>query len=519
MKLIPCKWVFTIKCDEKGRPNRFKARLVAGGHLQEEGIDYEETYAPVSRMTTLRILLAVAAAKGWIVHQLDIKTAFLHGKVDMDVFMRQAPGFQDRLNIVYKLIKCLYGLRQAPRAWYFVLKKVLNELGFVQISADSSFWVHRVKDVVVFLTSVVDDMLVVSHTESYTLEIVNAILDKLPGTHSGRANYYNGVRITWLDATKEVILTQTAHIEKTYARFEEFMDSSKKRSLPGKEGLRVCKSGTNEVPVSSPLDVEKFPYRDLIGCLVYISSASRPDAIHLVNQLSKVVNEPMVEHWDRALELLSYLHHTKFWGIKFGGVDMRPQVTFQAHVVNFQAEHVRSRAKKIRPANSPGLPPEPQVVAYADANHGTGIDDKKSIGGYVIKVLGGPVSWASRTQPIAAASTTESEFRAMADCSKEVLWVAKIVEAFDIPCTPFTIRGDSQGAIQSIVNYQYTKQTKHVEIVKDFMKDRYQAGQLDFEHIDGSNNPADIFTKCLGGFKFAQFRSALGMVELPLTMR
>jgi hypothetical protein len=500
MKVIPCKWVFVVKCDERGIPVRFKARLVAGGHRQIEGLDYDETYAPVSRMTTLRILLGLAACKGWAVHQLDIKTAFLHGKADMEIYMRQPPGFEDGSNYVCKLLKCLYGLKQAPRAWYFVLKEVLNALHFHQVSADSSFWVHKEQDVVVFLTTVVDDMLVVSAHEHTTLGIVKAILDKLPGTHSGRANHYNGMRMTWLDSTKEVLLTQTAHVDKVYEKFAPFMDVTKVRSLPGKEGLRLCKSGSNLVPDSPPLDVDKYHYRELLGSMSYITHGTRPDAIHMVNQLAKMSNAPTWEHWERALELLSYLHHTKYWGIKLGGCDMAPQVTFVTRGMDLPHK-------------------EPHVVGYADANHGTGIDDKRSISGFVIKVLGGPVSWASRTQPLTAASTTESEFRAMSECSREALWVAKLLHVFDIPCTPFLIRGDSQGALGAIKNYQYTKHTKHIEIVHDFMKDRYQAGQLDFEYVHGNENPADIFTKCLGGPKFEKFRAMLGMAELPSSLR
>jgi hypothetical protein len=158
-------------------------------------------------------------------------------------------------------------------------------------------------------------------------------------------------------------------------------------------------------------------------------------------------------------------------------------------------------------------------VGYADANHGTGIDDKRSISGFVIKVLGGPVSWASRTQSLTAASSTESEFRALSECSREALWVAKLLEAFEIPSSPFLIRGDSQGALGAIKNYQYTKHTKHIEIVHDFMKDRYQSGQLDFEYVRGDSNPADIFTKCLGKHKFLEFRDMLGMDELPSHLR
>jgi hypothetical protein len=503
MKVIPCKWVFVVKVDERGIPVRFKARLVAGGHRQVEGIDYDETYAPVSRMTTLRILLGVAACKGWIVHQLDIKTAFLHGKADLDIYMRQPPGFEDGNNLVCKLHKTLYGLKQAPRAWYFVLKGVLNELGFNQVSADSSFWVHTSSDIVVFLTSIVDDMMVVSSDESYTLKIVHDILKRLPGTHSGRATYYNGMRITWLDNTREVLITQAAHVEKLYEKFESFIRESniKQRSLPAKEGLRICKNGSNVNMDSHPLDVSIYKYRELLGSIVYITHGSRPDAIHITNQLAKVANMPMWEHWLIALDLLSFLYHSRFWGIKFGGYDMSSQVTLVTRRID------------------PYPKKDPPVVGYADANHGTGIDDKRSISGFVIKVLGGPVSWASRTQPLTSASTTESEFRALSECSREALWVAKLLDAFDIPCLPFLIRGDSQGALGAIKNYQYTKHTKHVEIIHDFMKDRFQAGVLDFEYVRGDSNPADIFTKCLGKPKFEEFRTMLGMAELPSHLR
>jgi hypothetical protein len=501
MKVIPCKWVFVVKTDEKGLPVRFKARLVAGGHRQIEGIDYEETYAPVSRMTTLRILLGVAACKGWIVHQLDIKTAFLHGEADMDIYMRQPPGFVDGDNLVCKLKKTLYGLKQAPRAWYFVLKKHLEHLGFARISADSSFWVHKSKDdVVIFLTSIVDDMLVVSKEEQVTMNIVTSILAKLPGTHNGRATYYNGLRITWLDDTREVLLTQTAHVEKLFKKFSHFIEPSRRRSLPAKENLRISKLGSNFVPSSPPLDTSKYNFRELLGGISYLGHGSRPDIIHVTNQLAKVANEPTWEHWCLLLELLSFLNESKWWGIKFGGYDLMPQVGFAFKPVDYPLK-------------------DPPVVGYADANHGTGIDDKRSISGFAIKVLGGPVSWASRTQPLTSTSTTESEFRALSECAREALWVAKLLDAFDLPCTPFLIRGDSQGALGAIKNYQYTKHTKHIEIVHDFMKDRYQAGHLDFEYINGADNPADIFTKCLGGPKFKKFREMLGMCELPESLR
>jgi hypothetical protein len=225
-------------------------------------------------------------------------------------------------------------------------------------------------------------------------------------------------------------------------------------------------------------------------------------AIYVNNQLAKVANEPMWEHWCIAINLLSYLYNTRFWGVKFGGYDMSPQVW-----CNVKPEEVKRKGQ------------DPPVVGYADANHGTGIDDKRSVSGFVIKVLGGPVSWASRTQPLTAASTTESEFRALSECSREALWVAKLLKEFDIPCEPFQIRGDSKGAIQAITNHSYTKHSKHIEIVHDFMKDRIQNGQLALDYVKGEENPADIFTKCLSKGPFEDCRNWLGMAELDVKLR
>ena len=130
-------------------------------------------------------------------------------------------------------------------------------------------------------------------------------------------------------------------------------------------------------------------------------------------------------------------------------------------------------------------------------------------------MLNGPVSWASRVQPTTSTSTTESEFRALSETSREALWIAKIVNLFNIPDKPFLIQGDSKGAICAIKNSGYTKNTKHTEIHHDFMRDRYQNGDLDFQHIRGEDNPADIFTKALGTHLFPKFKRMMGMAELP----
>jgi hypothetical protein len=170
-------------------------------------------------------------------------------------------------------------------------------------------------------------------------------------------------------------------------------------------------------------------------------------------------------------------------------------------------------------AGLPSLPPGSSCVGYADANHGTGMDDKKSVTGMVIQVLGGPVSWSSHVQPTQSISTVESEIHAMSCASREALWIAKLALKFQIPARPFLIRSDSHGAISAVTKYTYTKHSKHIGIHQDFMRDRFKCNDLDFQHIRGVDNPADVFTKALPGPAFEKHRLAIGMIELPAALR
>ena len=486
MKVIPCKWVFVIKTDADGKPIKFKCRLVAGGHRQIQFLDYDETYAPVSRTMTLRVFLSVAAHNKWKVKQLDVTTAFLHGNIDTDVYMRQPDGFVEGENLVCKLDKCLYGLKQAPRAWYHKLSAALTELGFESVGADTSFWMNTKHPSSVYLTSVVDDMLIASPCERQTSSIVEAILAKFPGTHKVLANDYISIKLSWFPLTHSVVLTQAAKVEDMLQKYAPFDTCWNSRTLPISPDLKLCKTGSSAVPMSPPLDVTKYPYRSLVGSLNYLACHTRPDIAFTVNQLAKYSNYPTEEHWNLALSCLKYLKGTKDWGLKLGHSEGECDVQGNTH----------------------------PAISYCDASHGTGLDDTRSVTGTILLVYGGAIGWMSRTQPLTSASTTESEYRAMSDCSKDSLHLAKILKVFQLEHQPMIIKGDNMGAIHSVKNYTDTRYTKHIEIHHNFMKDRYQWGHLDFQHVPGSVNPADLFTKALGGSKFKQFRAQIGMVSL-----
>jgi histone deacetylase 1/2 len=471
-------------------------------------------------MSSIRMLFAIGATNGWAVHHIDVSTAFLHGDVDVDVYMTQPPGFIDGDRMVAHLHKCLYGLKQAPRAWFNKLAGCLKSLGLEPCAADSSLWVGKDTPYPFFLGTIVDDMAATSPDEAYTIDLLTRILKVFAGKHMGIISHYNGMRVVWLCNGRRCLLLQPAHIDKFVAMIGDLADMSINRNVPIKPHLKLCKTGTSEDMDSPLLDTTVYPYRALVGGLNYVACCTRPDITFTVNQLARYSNAPTAAHWNAAVDCLRYVKHTKWWGIALGG-----------HGPEYARVHVKTVPEEPAPrlaANSPpvsqhaGLPPLPpgyKCVGYADANHGTGIDDRRSVSGTLIQVLGGPVSWSSTVQPTQSVSTVDSEIYAMSAASREALWIAKLADKFGVPARPFLVRADCHGAVCAATTYSYTKHAKHIAIHQDFMRDRYQQGDLMFQHIKGCDNPADIFTKALPYHPFAKHRLALGMMELPADLR
>ena len=323
-------------------------------------------------------------------------------------------------------------------------------------------------------------MLVASANPARTRSIVTAILTAFKGVHGGIAHHYSGMKLTWMPEQRAVLVTQPSHVANLVTQFRPFIKDWRPRPFfPMAEGLRLTQHGTTQEDKSPLLDVTQFPYRSLIGSLNYIACTSRPDVAYVVNQLARFNNAPTVAHWELALKVLQYLHSTAHYGIKLGGS---------------------------------GVP----VLAYVDSSHGTGTPDGKPVRGHVLLVHGGPVTWASKTLNLTCTSSTESEYRAMSECAKEALWLTDILRYFNVPARPFPIKGDNKGAIQAVNNYAVTPHTKHIGLHVQFIRERVESGELQFSHVKGSVNPADVLTKPLGRVKFQQFREQLGVVPGPL---
>lgn len=460
---IPVKWVFKIKRDSKGNVERFKARLVAKGFRQREGIDYEEVFAPVSKYTTLRALLALAACENLEIHQLDIKTAFLNGELEEDVWIQQPPLYETGDGTACHLHKSLYGLKQAPRAWHTKLKEELEAIGFRPSAADPALFIKDSGNPVYLLTYV-DDILVVTSDTTALADTKNKILAAFDARDMGEAGCFLGMDIHRDRTAHTITLRQHRLIEDVLSKYG--LKESKPLLTPLSTATKLTKDG-------KPLDTSIYGYAQLVGSLMYISVCTRPDIAQAVGALARYMAAPTVIHWQAAKGILRYIAGTRDYGITYGG--------------NLILE------------------------GYCDADYAGDIDTRRSTTGYVYTLGGGAISWSSRLQPTVAASTTEAEFMAAAYAIKEALWLRTLLTDLGMETGIINIYADNQSAIKLLKNPVFSMRSKHIDITYHFARERVARKDITFTFVPTDRMAADVLTKSLPSAKFNFCRSAMGI--------
>ena len=466
VKPLPVRWVYKIKRDAKGNIQRYKARLVVKGFMQRPGIDYTEVYAPTSKHTTLRTFLALVAEQDLELHQLDIKTAFLNGELEEEVWVNQPPGFEvGPGGTVCKLKRALYGLRQAPRAWHMRLKKELEEMGFQASEADPGLYVLHHEHYTVYLFVYVDDCLMAS-AGTAVMESVKAQLGEIFDIHDlGDAQYFLGMEITRDRANHTLVLSQKRHVEDLLCKYS--MGDAKGKSVPMQSSIQLTRDG-------EPLDRERYPYSELVGSLLYLSVCTRPDITNAVGALARYSAAPTKAHWEAATTVLRYLGGTRQYGLKYG-------------------------------CSSTGL------VGYVDSDFAGDVDSRRSTTGYAFIFNGAAISWSSRLQPTVAASTCEAEYMAAGQAVKEALWLRKLFGDFGVEAKSVSLLGDNQGALSLLKHPIASAKSKHIDVIHHFARERVARGEVKFSYVDSEKNVADIMTKPLLVGKFEFCRQGLGL--------
>ncbi|GKB20075.1 putative ribonuclease H-like domain-containing protein, partial [Tanacetum coccineum] len=424
-KAIGIKWVYRNKKDERGVVVRNKARLVAQGHRQEEGIDYDEVFAPVARIEAIRIFLAFASYMGFIVYQMDVKSAFLYGKIDEEVYVSQPPGFIDPKypKKVYKVVKALYGLHQAPRAWYATLSTFLLKNGYRSGTIDNTLFIKKDKNNIMLVQVYVDDIIFGSTKKSWCDKFKALMKSRFQMSSMGELTFFLGLQVK---QTKDgIFISQDKYVAEILKKFD-FVN---------------VKTASTPIETQKPLvedegasDVDVHLYRSMIGSLMYLT-ASRPDIMFAVCACSRFQVTPKTSHLSAVKRIFRYLKGKPKLGLWY------PRVS------SFDLE------------------------AYSDSDYaGANLDRKSTTGG--CQFLGRRlISWQCKKQTIVATSTTEAEYVAAANCCGQVLWIQNQMLDYGFNFMNTKIYIDNESTICIVKNPVYHSKTKHIAI-------RHQLGPL-----------------------------------------
>ncbi|CAJ2663478.1 unnamed protein product [Trifolium pratense] len=469
-KHVGCKWVYTVKYKADGSIERYKARLVAKGFTQTYGIDYSETFAPVAKMNTVRVILSLAANYNWNLQQFDVKNAFLHGELEEEIYMDVPPGYREDIaaNTVCKLKKALYGLKQSPRAWFGRFTKVMVGLGFKQSQGDHTLFVkHSKSGGVTVLLVYVDDIIVTGDNEEEQQMLSQHLAKEFEIKTLGKLKYFLGIEVA--HSKKGIFISQQKYI--TDLLQETGKTACKPACTPIDPNIKL---GNAEEDVA----VNKERYQRLVGKLIYLSH-TRPDVAFAVSLVSQFMHQPKEIHLQAALRIVQYLKGTPGRGILF------------------------------ERNGSVGL------EAYTDADYAGSIVDRRSTTGYCTFLGGNLVTWKSKKQSVVSRSSAEAEFRAMAQGICELLWLKSILEDLRIKSDePMKLYCDNKSAISIAHNPVQHDRTKHIEVDRHFIKEKLDSGLICTPYVSSQGNLADLLTKGLNGNNFERIVSKLGMINI-----
>lgn len=465
-KAIGCKWVFALKRNKRGEIERYKARLVAKGCSQRYGFDYKETFSPVVRYATIRMLLAIAVQERMHLHQIDVSTAYLNSELNEDVYMKPPEGFNETHGKVLKLRKAIYGLKQSGRAWNEKLDTVLQNFGFVPCNNEPCLYKMKINGELILVAVYVDDIIIACKDEKEIFRIKSMIAEQFDISDKGRLQHFLGMEIEREGDTGTIKLSQTQYIKDMLEQY----------------GMSECKSSA--VPLTPNYQVKcienckkanQHEYQSIIGALTYLAITTRPDILHTVNKLAQRNTDPHVEHLVAVKNILRYLAGTANY-----------KLTFKAG--------------------------QKDVFGYADADWASCTTDRKSYTGYIFFINGCAVSWESRKQNAVALSSTEAEYMAMSNAAKEAIYLRRLLTEIEYSNgDPVLLNVDNQGAYKLAQNPVFHNRTKHVDIKFHHVREVVRNKEIELKYCPTNEMVADILTKNLCKTKHVNFANLIGL--------
>ncbi|GJT09653.1 putative RNA-directed DNA polymerase, partial [Tanacetum coccineum] len=478
-KVVRSKWLYKKKTDMDGKVHTYKARLVAKGCTQTYGIDYEETFSPVADIRAIRILIAIAAYYDYEIWQMDVKTAFLNGRLDEDIYMEQPEGYVDPKfpNGVCKLQRAIYGLKQASRQWNKRFDEEIKRFGFIQNRDEPCVYRKASGSDVVFLILYVDDILIMGNNIPKLKEVKDYLGKCFSVKDLGEAAYILGIKIYRDRSLRLIGLNQSAYIDKILKKFN--MQNSKKGFIP----MEVKHDLSNEMCASSDEEkayMKRVPYASAVGSIMYAVRCTRPDVAFAQNLVSRYQQNPGKLHWVAVKHILKYLRNTKDMFLVYGG---NPDT-------------------------------ELDVTGFCDASWQCDKDDTKSQTGYVFVVNGGAVDWKSKKQTTIAMHATQSEYMAASEAAMEAVWIRKFVEDLGVMPSiskPINMYCDNSAAIIFANEPGVMKGARHFLRRYHYVREQVESGEIKLIKVHTDKNLADAFTKALPRGKVSEHANGIGL--------
>jgi hypothetical protein len=400
-------------------------------------------------------------------HQMDIKNAFLKGELEDDVWITQPTGFNlTTPDKALHLRKALYGLKQAPRVWHTKLHSELTKLGFQQCDADPSLYILYGENNRIMCLVYVDDILVAAR-DMVTMNTIKAKLASIfEARDLGESNFFLGIHIVRDRASRTLKIHHEKYINNLLSTYG--MESCKGVDTPMQPNITVTKAD------GDLLDT-KNSYSALVGSLLFLSITTRPDIAYAVSTLSRFMAQPTSVHMQHVQRILKYLARSRTMGITYRGSY------------------------------------EPSLYGYCDSNYATDPDTRKSVTGYVFLLCGGAISWSSKRQPTVAHSTTEAEYMAASEATKEALFLRKLMPAVGVPASTVLILTDNMGSLALLRNPVSHSRTKHIDVMHHFARERVARLEVQFEYVSTSEMVADALTKPVASKAFKECCTGMGL--------
>ena len=473
--VLRSKWVYKTKEEQKADGLlgiRHKSRICAVGLGQVLGIDYTETYAPVVKLVSIRILLSITAAMDLLLHNMDVVTAFLNGDLDELVYMEQPRGYEkgNPRDVVCLLKKSICGLKQSPRQWYAKIDELLcSALNMQHNDADDCLYVRKTGKSILLIALYVDDLLIACSDESTLLDTKRQLSQRFEMKDLGESRVILNMDISRNRPERRLSLCQARYAQKVIERFGMGAARGQDTPMEGKLDLTVPTNPVNQ------------PYREAIGSLMYLMVGTRPDIGFAVCNLSKYAQNPGQAHWDAVKRVLRYLIKTKDLGICFG-----------------QAKDNRSLVPHV----------------YVDSDWAQDPETRRSMSGNVVMMGGAAIAWNVRQQEVVALSSAESEYIGLCLGVKETVWIRRLVSGLglvDGVDAPTTVLLDNQASDRLAHNASINRRTKHIDVRYHYTRKAIEDKVVKLEYCPTEEMVADMLTKPLGRVKLQNFVASAGL--------